>query len=139
MRPYNRIDAVAALWAVVALTRLAGTFAILLGIGFTLGGKSRMSGPAWTVVDRVPGTPASCGLILAALGALTLCGSLLGWQIRIAGLWVIAVWYALFAVSFAIPLVQNRPGVAVTGPLAYGFFIAGAHVVLAVVQRPEPG
>lgn len=125
-----------AVWAIVALTRLAGSYALVLGVVFSVGGRDRMVGPSWQATLQVPGSPASWGVALAVIGVLILIGSLRVLRLRVVCLWLSAVWHLFFAGSFLLPLIEGVRGAAVTGVIAYGL-IAVIHVVLAVAQRPE--
>jgi hypothetical protein len=127
----------------ILLTRLVGTWALLFGIVFTIGGFDRISTASFGTINRVPFAPASWGIPLALVGLVVLILALQpvtldkrGHTERLimqCGLFLMAVWNLTFAIAFLIEIFRV-PVAAVSGPFAYGMN-AAVCLVLMVAHR----
>jgi hypothetical protein len=98
-----------------AVIRILATWAVIHGLLVILGGIGRWNGPVYQFVRLLPGSPYTWGVILMLGGFLALYASIRGVDyvikinkntivsyriIKNAGLWIIAVWCALFSAGF---------------------------------------
>lgn len=117
---------------------LYALYAVGQGIGICLGGIVRWSGPGYTIVRQLPGSPYSWGV------ALSLFGILLGvasarklWGLKAVALVLIVVWSVAFA-SGAFVAAATVPGAGTTGGPVYLLTAAAAAVLIMLDERRRP-
>lgn len=105
-------------WAIQAITRTVGAYAMVQGVAIVLGGRERWSGPSFVRALQLPGAPASWGWILALLGLLVLASTFawtqagvrpLSFRAVALGLFGISAWSMFFALTFVDVAYLNTP------------------------------
>jgi len=121
-------------WVIQALARLLATFALVQGVGIFLGGPQRWQSPGLAVAMMVPGAPATWGVILAVLGAITLLGTVKARHRLVAnGLMGIATWCTFFTFSLLLTLLRDAR-VSTTGVPTY-LFVTVTCCCVAIAYR----
>jgi hypothetical protein len=136
--PERRLQPHLAQWIVQSLTRLLATYAILQGFAIVLGGTERWQSPALATALSFPGAPASWGLILGVLGAVTLAATFRPY-LRVVAWCVfgISVWCMFFAGSLFWALLK-LPNTATTGVGTYTFMALAAALLAVAYKRSQP-
>ena len=142
-RPHDTeraVDPHVSQWAVRTISRIAATYAIVIGITILVGGAPRFGSVSYEVARNIPGAPWSWGVAILAAGAVLLVGTLIGSPLTSAlGAFVAASWSLMFAIAFALAA-QHNPLANTTGQWTYGM-IAMIFMVVAGVHlagRPLP-
>lgn len=95
-------------WAVQGLARLVSTFAVLQGSLIILGGKDRWSSPGYAVAMQVPGAPATWGVALALIGAVTILFSFTHhMRLTASSLFLFCFWCACFTTASVVATFRN--------------------------------
>lgn len=126
----------------LSMLHLHAAAAVVIGPLFAAIGRDGMVGATWTVTRMIPGAPFTLGVILFVGGAILGPATwfrVLFWE-KI-GLWMLLVWYATIAVSFAAAVVlwllqgapPNRP--ALYAPAVYAHLAIIMVVHLTTLRR----
>lgn len=83
-------------------------------------GQDGMTGPAWTLTRQLPGAPVSLAALIGVAGFVLGCGQILAdRRVQAAGLILLAVFYAVLAVSFAGAVILWDTGRLAPKPALY--------------------
>ncbi len=105
LRLYPRLSQ----WIVQSFVRVLAVYGIVQGTFIIAGGTTRWSGNSLEVALRVPGSPATWGIVIAVAGTLSIVGSISGrLQLVVIGMFLSSAWSAFFAICFMIGAVINE-------------------------------
>lgn len=132
MATTSKLDPGVCQWVVQALTRLMATYSVAQGILILIGGRPRWAGPGYVTALMLPGAPASWGITLLLVGALTIIGTFRVLMTTVTvGCYSTAVWCFFFGMAGFKTAVDN-PQAGTTGIPTYGV-LGVTSAVLGVV------
>jgi hypothetical protein len=124
------------------ISRLSAGYALVQGVSILVGGEKRFSASAYSVALSVPGAPWVWGVFLVVAGLLMAVGLAIGRDLIAAvGAFMVSVWSALFAITFAAASIQYEEA-NLTAMWVYGkdaVFFAIMAVILRTYDQGRTG
>jgi hypothetical protein len=107
----------------IFVVRTIGAWGFLAGLLLFLSGERRWVGPSYDILEVLPGSPYTWGLLISFAGLMVVLGSLKQNRfMRNFGLYFIAVWCLFFSVGLVIAAFANG---TVSFNLASTYFLVG--------------
>lgn len=135
MRHENKLNPVLARWVTNLLAQLLSVYAIVQGVFAIVGDPERWSASTFEILLRVPGSPATWGVVIASAGVLSLAGTIFG-KLRLVtiGMFISSVWSTFFAIGFLAAILTDDDKLTLT-PLFSHFTFALVFALIGVVYR----